>query len=425
MKRNRSVIKKYLEENPSCFQAGILAAATAVCAVCLYVSDNMGSVRTNENGEAILEREQGEEETIHEMKVRIGGSEKDKEIEIPVSGRKYTSEEIRKLFSDAGKELEKLILGKNESLDEVRYDLDLIAEMPDTGIQVAWETDNYEVIDIQGKIGKEGLPDTGTGVRLTARLSYGEEQAVHEFYVCVFPPLLSEEEQLLEDLREKVSVSDEKTKTEDHIVLPDSVDGEKVLWKYGTEKRAFAIFVLGMGASCMLAVSSSQRKKEEEKRTVQQMKIDYPQIINKFNLYIRAGMTIRRAWFCIAQDYEKKQGIKGNGMPKRKAYEEMVSTMNQIRGGMPEGEAYENYGARCNVSVYRKFGTLLSQNLRKGSGGLTELLGREAEEAFEERKNLAKKLGEEAGTKLVIPLFLMLIIVFAIVIVPAFFTISI
>src|SRR5699024_5767251 len=113
------------------------------------------------------------------------------------------------------------------------------------------------------------------------------------------------------------------------------------------------------------------------------------------------------------------------GICRRKAYEEMVSTMNQIRGGIPEGEAYEDYGTRCNVSAYRKFGTLLSQNLRKGSKGLTDLLGREAEEAFEERKNLAKKLGEEAGTKLVIPLFLMLIIVFAIVIVPAFFSISI
>ena len=154
------------------------------------------------------------------------------------------------------------------------------------------------------------------------------------------------------------------------------------------------------------------------------MNIDYPQIINKFNLYIRAGMTIRRAWFCIAQDYEKKRGQNHRGI-KRKAYEEMVNTMNQIRGGIPEGEAYENYGTRCSVSIYRKFGTLLSQNLRKGSKGLTELLGREAEEAFEERKNLAKKLGEEAGTKLVIPLFLMLIIVFAIVIVPAFFSISI
>ena len=67
---------------------------------------------------------------------------------------------------------------------------------------------------------------------------------------------------------------------------------------------------------------------------------------------------------------------------------------------------------------------MLAQNLRKGSGGLTELLTREAEDAFEDRKNLAKKLGEEAGTKLMIPLFLMLIVVFAIVIIPAFLSIK-
>ena len=278
---------------------------------------------------------------------------------------------------------------------------------------------------MQGHLGKEVLSDSGIQVRLTAKLSYGEEQAVHEFYVCVFPPMLSEDEQLMEDLREEISLSDEKTKTEDYLILPDSVDGKPIRWKYGTQTRAFAILILGLGGSCMLVVSASQRKKEEEKKVMQQMKIDYPQIINKFNLYIRAGMTIRPAWFCIAQAYEQKHGIQERGTQRRKAYEEMVSTMNQIRGGIPEGEAYENYGTRCNVSIYRKFGTLLSQNLRKGSKGLTELLGREAEEAFEERKNLAKKLGEEAGTKLVIPLFLMLIIVFAIVIVPAFFSIRI
>lgn len=54
------------------------------------------------------------------------------------------------MFTDAGSELEKLILGENESLDNVRYDLNLITEIPGTGIQVAWETDNYDVIDIQG-----------------------------------------------------------------------------------------------------------------------------------------------------------------------------------------------------------------------------------------------------------------------------------
>lgn len=104
---------------------------------------------------------------------------------------------------------------------------------------------------------------------------------------------------------------------------------------------------------------------------------------------------------------------------------EMVNVMYKISGGASEGECYEEYGIRCNLSEYRKFGMMLSQNLRKGTRGLTELLEREAEDAFEQRKNLAKKAGEEAGTKLMIPLFLMLIIVFAIVIVPAFFSIRI
>ena len=191
MKRITIIIRKYFKEHPSCIKAGILAAAAVICAAALYVSDNPGTVKKNEKGETVLKREQGEEQTIHEMQVKIGESGEDRKIEIPVSGKKYSTEEIRELFSDAGEELESLILGENESLDEVRYDLDLISEIPGTGIQAAWETDDYDVIDIQGHIGSDGLSDTGTRVRLTARLSYGEEQAVHEFYVCVFPPLLS------------------------------------------------------------------------------------------------------------------------------------------------------------------------------------------------------------------------------------------
>mgnify|MGYP006924225164 FL=1 len=46
---------------------------------------------------------------------------------------------------------------------------------------------------------------------------------------------------------------------------------------------------------------------------------------------------------------------------------------------------------------------------------------RETGEMFEERKKQARKLGEEAGTKLMIPLFMMLAVVFIIVIVPAFY----
>ena len=100
--------------------------------------------------------------------------------------------------------------------------------------------------------------------------------------------------------------ADEETKTEGYMVLPSEVYGEKIQWEYAIETRAAAILILGIGTAAVFVVSDSQRKKEDEKKSVRQMKLDYPKIINKFNLYIRAGMTIRRAWFLIAQDYEKK-----------------------------------------------------------------------------------------------------------------------
>ena len=44
---------------------------------------------------------------------------------------------------------------------------------------------------------------------------------------------------------------------------------------------------------------------------------------------------------------------------------------------------------------------------------------------FEERKARAKRLGEEAGTKLLVPMFFMLAVVLVIVIVPAFMSVQI
>lgn len=40
-------------------------------------------------------------------------------------------------------------------------------------------------------------------------------------------------------------------------------------------------------------------------------------------------------------------------------------------------------------------------------------------EAFEQRKHQARRLGEEAGTKLLLPLFMMLSVVMVVIAVPA------
>ena len=144
-------------------------------------------------------------------------------------------------------------------------------------------------------------------------------------------------------------------------------------------------------------------------------------MISKFALFLGAGMTVRSAWYRIAGEYELQKEDTG----RRAVYEEMIYTMHEIKGGASEGECYEHFGERCQLPIYRKFGALLSQNLKKGTKGLNLLLKQEAANAFEERKTLAKRLGEEAGTKLLIPMFLMLAVVLVIVVVPAFLSIQV
>ena len=95
-----------------------------------------------------------------------------------------------------------------------------------------------------------------------------------------------------------------------------------------------------------------------------------------------------------------------------------------MRSGIAEAQAYENFGRRCQIPEYIKTGTLLAQNLRKGSDGLADLLEAEALRGMEERQNLARKLGEQAGTKLLFPMMLMLGVVMVILMAPAFLSFS-
>lgn len=222
-------------------------------------------------------------------------------------------------------------------------------------------------------------------------------------------------------LEKEIRRTDEETREEKYVLLPNQIDGRKVSWRRGKDNRAFALLTAGLVGTAYIFVSESQEKKEKEKKREKEMFLCYPQMLNKLCLYVGTGMALRTAWMKIEGEYKLRMEETG----RQDLYEEMIYTANQIRGGLPEAECYEDFGQRCRYPPFKKLGNLLSQNLRKGTKGLSELLERESEEVFEERKNLARKLGEEAGTKLMIPMFMMLIVVFIIVVFPAFSSIQI
>ena len=87
--------------------------------------------------------------------------------------------------------------------------------------------------------------------------------------------------------------------------------------------------------------------------------------------------------------------------------------------GISEAETYRRFGERCGQVKYKTLSTLLIQNLQKGSRYLSDLLEKEAVEAWEERKRKARVLGEAAATKLLLPMILMLLVVMAVIMLPA------
>ena len=97
----------------------------------------------------------------------------------------------------------------------------------------------------------------------------------------------------------------------------------------------------------------------------------------------------------------------------------MVRTCAEMNTGVPERSAYERFARRCDTKRILKTGIAFVPECKKGTTDILKLLEQESQSAFEQHKNLAKKKGEEAGTKLLFPMILMLMTVMAMLMFPA------
>lgn len=156
-----------------------------------------------------------------------------------------------------------------------------------------------------------------------------------------------------------------------------------------------------------------KKKKDKEEQMIR----DYPVLLNKLALYIGAGLTLRSAFEKIGNEYVKEKKKEKDCF--RYSYEEILYLCRELQGGVGEQKGMEHFGERCGVQCYRRLSMILLQNMKKGCDELTFLLRREAMQAFDTRMYRARKKGEEAETKLLLPMILLMCIVFALLIVPA------
>ena len=104
------------------------------------------------------------------------------------------------------------------------------------------------------------------------------------------------------------------------------------------------------------------------------------------------------------------------------AYEEMEKSLVALKTGVNETKVYRDFGRAIGIKQYMKFASLLEQNRKAGNAGLKVALSVESLSAWDERLSMARRLGEEASTKLLGPLFIMLGIVMLMIMIPALMT---
>ena len=331
---------------------------------------------------------------------------------IKVTPRKYEEQELQQMALTFREELSELILGENESLDRVVKNLELAEEYTGYPFWVEWKSDSPDVVDRDGVV---HMREEDCMVHLNAELHYEEYCETADVTVTVKTKdiLQQSEKELIEELLRSAQLTDPEKES---FLLPKSVEGKKITWEVkntigfqvlgGTLLTAIAIFFFKDRDTHELA----EKKKQEAKRK-------YPEIVQKLTLYMEAGLTVRAAFGRVAEDYEQAQN---RGAAKQAAYEELLMANRELRMGISESAAYENFGKRTGVREYIRLSTFLTQNVKKGSTQLLQQLREEAKTAEEMRMQNARKLSEEASTKLLLPMMLLLLMVMILIMYPAF-----
>lgn len=359
--------------------------------------------------------------------VRLEKDDVTEEYILPVSPRRYDSKETRQLMEQAFEELQAHMKGGNPSYEQIATDLNLELDYERYPFDVSVEPEDYSLVDETGRIhnSEEELEASGfdrkeieqgisTAVKIT--LSYGEVTQNRTYPLTIVLQEQEPVERTFAAVKKKLTTLEQQKAGEEGFELPDMVEGVRVIRTNDRGIGPLQILLFGGLIMVFAVVWDKEQKRQQIRQRQQQLLRSYPWFVNEMVLMLGAGMQVRYIFSQILSEYQKMQR-EDDRIPLMK---ELMVADQAFHLGMPEEQIYYQLGRRLGLSCYTKLMTLLEQNVVKGSRGLKDIFEQEEQAALEERKNLAKKLGEEAGTKLLGPMIVLLLIVMFMILVPAF-----
>lgn len=400
----------FLFRKKSYRKGAVFVCIGSAAAICFWCAEYFG------------QRDFGLSELVREEK---GGMEKEIELEAEADGEKelvtvrlapqsYTEEELSLLAGELWRYLEREMVSGNASMDCVTEDLYFPEKVEGYPFLLKWSTDAPALLSAQGKPGEE-IPQSGELVEIRVRMLLEDEKydEEHIFYARLFPS--EESGAFWNRLEKKMKEYERETRRDTAYELPEQFEGKELQFRQRTKKRSGLLFLLSAAGGAAVIVGEKQEAEKRKRKRKKEIEEEYPAMVSRMAMLVGAGMTISGAFKRIAGEYGRRRQEK-----EKPLYEEMLVACREMESGISERAAYQNLGARCGIPPVVRFTALLIQYMQSGAAGLQKALREESSQALRERKERAQSLGEEAGTKLLLPMTLILMIVMALIMIPAF-----
>ncbi len=381
---------------------------------------------------------QEKEGVIHQGNIEKGDWERGQELyyeaedgevagstKITIPQRHYTKQEAQKMFQQIEENLETEILGNNQSLEQVSSDLNFVDYFGEMPVEIIWSTDKEEYINSYGEVFNFSVGTEGEIVMITAQLSLDDYEEEYSFPVCVVLPDKKDSSWWQRAVEYKMKALLEQTEENNSITLPNEIAGSQVVFSEKSARRPWEYLIIIPLVAVVLFYGTLKEEEKQRTKKEEELLREYPEIVSRLSLYIQSGMTSKKAIEKIVSDYEQIRTTDGKKGTRKFGYEELRVTYHEMQSGVSEHTAYKNLGERTGLAEYKKFSSILVQQLEKGSRSFLESLQQETREAFEKRKRNAKEAGEKAGTKLLLPMGILLVITLVVIMTPAFLSFAI
>lgn len=367
----------------------------------------------------ILRKEWGEGSKKKELKLVIPELSTEYNMEISIEERRLTVDEKTEYLELAKKEIKRTFYKAGDESSAVYHNVMPKNSYQNGNVDAVWSFESNDIIAWDGTLEKD-IPKKGEKVYAVVHLNCDDIEAVYEFSFAVYPLRGSFEEEIKKDIQQRILSQNEASEL---VELPHTACGYELIWR--EEKEPILLKTISFIGLCigMMVLWKKEKLRDKRKEFQEQMRMDYPDFISKLSLLLGAGMTVSAAFKKIDVGYQKLR--KNNNCHSRMLYEELSFTIGEIENGVGEFRAYARFGERCGLWQYRRLTALIIQSQQIGNRKLVEQLNNEAVQAFAERKEMAKKRGEEAGTKLLFPMMIMMFLIMGLVMIPAYLSMQV